>query len=186
MAERALYFWNNEYFCNLVGDNVEIILPIMFPSLYENSQGHWNRLVHLTRGYLDSCLYDKRTIHSMVYTAMKMFMEINPQLFDDCSHEYRELQNSAPAREQNRKAKWERLEEMARVQQGKGKAACRPAKPLAKLPTHPEDPELLTQDNRQRLNALKLQDETATGIEANQPRLPEQGGQTSVSGSRPG
>ena len=46
VAERALYFWNNEYFCNLVSDNVEIILPIMFAPLYENSKGHWNRLVY--------------------------------------------------------------------------------------------------------------------------------------------
>lgn len=43
VAERALYFWNNEYFCNLVSDNVDTILPIMFPPLYENSKGHWNR-----------------------------------------------------------------------------------------------------------------------------------------------
>ena len=43
VAERALYFWNNEYFCNLVSDNVEVILPIMFAPLYENSKGHWNR-----------------------------------------------------------------------------------------------------------------------------------------------
>lgn len=43
VAERALYFWNNEYFCNLVSGNVEIILPIMFAPLYENSKGHWNR-----------------------------------------------------------------------------------------------------------------------------------------------
>ena len=45
VAERALYFWNNEYFCNLVSDNVEVILPIMFGPLYENSKGHWNRYV---------------------------------------------------------------------------------------------------------------------------------------------
>jgi serine/threonine-protein phosphatase 2A regulatory subunit B' len=45
VAERALYFWNNEYFCNLVSDNVETILPIMFAPLYENSKGHWNRYV---------------------------------------------------------------------------------------------------------------------------------------------
>lgn len=43
VAERALYFWNNEYFCNLVTDNVDVILPIMFAPLYENSKGHWNR-----------------------------------------------------------------------------------------------------------------------------------------------
>ena len=45
VAERALYFWNNEYFCNLVSDNVDVILPIMFAPLYENSKGHWNRYV---------------------------------------------------------------------------------------------------------------------------------------------
>jgi len=45
VAERALYFWNNEYFCNLVSDNVDVILPIMFAPLYENSKGHWNRFV---------------------------------------------------------------------------------------------------------------------------------------------
>jgi serine/threonine-protein phosphatase 2A regulatory subunit B' len=49
VAERALYFWNNEYFCNLVSDNVEIILPIMFAPLYENSKGHWNRYVSKLR-----------------------------------------------------------------------------------------------------------------------------------------
>lgn len=47
VAERALYFWNNEYFCNLISDNVEVILPIMFQPLYENSKGHWNRYAQL-------------------------------------------------------------------------------------------------------------------------------------------
>ena len=28
----------------------------------------------------------------MVYNAMKLFMEVNPQLFDDCSHDYAESQ----------------------------------------------------------------------------------------------
>lgn len=62
VAERALYFWNNEYFCNLVSDNVEIILPIMFAPLYENSKGHWNRwassiLLRLRQGlYIDPAI----------------------------------------------------------------------------------------------------------------------------------
>lgn len=96
VAERALYFWNNEYFCNLVSDNVEVILPIMFAPLYENSKGHWNR-----------------TIHGMVYNAMKLFMEINPQLFDDCSLYYTEQQNNAEARKKARENKWRSLEEQA-------------------------------------------------------------------------
>lgn len=43
VAERALYFWNNEYIVNLIGENVQVILPIVFASLYQNSKSHWNR-----------------------------------------------------------------------------------------------------------------------------------------------
>lgn len=140
VAERALYFWNNEYFCNLVSDNVETILPIMFAPLYENSKGHWNR-----------------TIHGMVYNAMKLFMEINPQLFDDCSHDYTELQNSAESREQTRQSKWDRLTEQAnKMKSGLGTA---PMKPI----NVKHETDTMTHDSQQRLDALKLHDEGAIG-----------------------
>ncbi|MCO5573880.1 hypothetical protein L7F22_027655 [Adiantum nelumboides] len=42
-SPRALYFWNNEYIVNLIGDNVQVILPIVFAALYQNSKSHWNR-----------------------------------------------------------------------------------------------------------------------------------------------
>ncbi|KAK3685609.1 phosphatase 2A regulatory B subunit-domain-containing protein [Podospora appendiculata] len=142
VAERALYFWNNEYFCNLVSDNVEIILPIMFAPLYENSKGHWNR-----------------TIHGMVYNAMKLFMEINPQLFDDCSHEYTEQQNSAPAREALRERKWAAITEQANKRKSNGSVNPGPGpsrpttNPLPRL-----DEVDAAEDNQKRLDSLKLQD----------------------------
>lgn len=43
MAERALYYWNNEYIMSLISDNAVVILPIMFPALYKNSKSHWNK-----------------------------------------------------------------------------------------------------------------------------------------------
>ena len=43
VAERALYYWNNEYIMSLVGDNTATILPIIFPALYKNSKTHWNK-----------------------------------------------------------------------------------------------------------------------------------------------
>ena len=49
----------------------------------------------------------------MVYNAMKLFMEVNPQLFDECSHEYTEQQNNADAVKANRQAKWDRLTQLA-------------------------------------------------------------------------
>ncbi|KAI9828858.1 MAG: Serine/threonine-protein phosphatase 2A 56 kDa regulatory subunit delta isoform [Phylliscum demangeonii] len=143
VAERALYFWNNEYFCNLVSDNVEVILPIMFAPLYENSKGHWNR-----------------TIHSMVYNAMKLFMEINPQLFDECSHEYTELQSTAEQREQERRAKWDLVAEQARRVKEAANAAL-PANPAAPV----DDVDPTTHDSQQRMDALRLQDETAASKE---------------------
>lgn len=45
VAERALYYWNNEYIVNLMSDNLSTILPIVFPVLFSNSKQHWNRFV---------------------------------------------------------------------------------------------------------------------------------------------
>ncbi|KAG8529875.1 uncharacterized protein KY384_005356 [Bacidia gigantensis] len=149
VAERALYFWNNEYFCNLISDNVEVILPIMFQPLYENSKGHWNR-----------------TIHGMVYNAMKLFMEINPQLFDECSDHYRETLAAEEEIKLNRLEKWEQLKVMAQ-KHAKTKEAAIPSVTdrvgnKVKAPSRiEEDP--ITQDSQKRLDALRLQDETASG-----------------------
>ncbi|KAK3171386.1 Serine/threonine-protein phosphatase 2A 56 kDa regulatory subunit delta isoform [Lepraria neglecta] len=146
VAERALYFWNNEYFCNLISDNVEVILPIMFQPLYENSKGHWNR-----------------TIHGMVYNAMKLFMEINPQLFDECSDHYRENEATAAQTLQNRTAKWATVADWAR-QRANGEFAAIP--PLTNLkgqkfnPSNRIEEDPITQDSQKRLDALRLQDES--------------------------
>lgn len=42
VAERALYFWNNEYILSLIEENIDKILPVMFASLYRISKEHWN------------------------------------------------------------------------------------------------------------------------------------------------
>ena len=94
----------------------------------------------------------------MVYNAMKLFMEINPQLFDDCSHEYTELQNSAETREQARKSKWDKLSEQAdRMKSGLG------APTKANAANAKFEPDTLTQDSQKRLDALKLHDDIVNG-----------------------
>ncbi|KAG0175989.1 hypothetical protein DFQ29_006712 [Apophysomyces sp. BC1021] len=72
VAERALYYWNNEYIVNLISDNIDTIMPIMFPPLYKHSKSHWNR-----------------TIHGLVYNALKLFMDIGPALFDQCTDKFK-------------------------------------------------------------------------------------------------
>lgn len=151
VAERALYFWNNEYFCNLVSDNVEVILPIMFAPLYENSKGHWNR-----------------TIHGMVYNAMKLFMEVNPQLFDECSHEYAEKQQNAQSEELARKQRWDKLAELAAARKtGSGDVKTPLPSTGTKVgsPMRMDDQDPLSQDSQRRLEALRLQDDAMSNRE---------------------
>ena len=107
----------------------------------------------------------------MVYNAMKLFMEINPQLFDECSHDYTELQSTAEQRQQSRQSKWDRLAEQAKRQQsannsakngpsatgaeGAGAASARKVQPPPRI----DEIDPVTQDSQKRLDALKLQDE---------------------------
>ena len=72
VAERALYFWNNEYIMTLIEENNEAIMPIMFPALYRISKEHWNQ-----------------TIVVLVYNVLKTFMEINTSLFDELTACYK-------------------------------------------------------------------------------------------------
>lgn len=169
VAERALYFWNNEYFCNLVSDNVEIILPIMFAPLYENSKGHWNRYVFKEKCVMALTIF--RTIHGMVYNAMKLFMEINPQLFDDCSHEYTEQQNSAGAREALRERKWADLGERAAARRVSMKSATGNAdatRTTTGSMARVDEVDPVTEDNQRRLDSLNLQEGHRPGIHERQ------------------
>ncbi|CAG9834517.1 unnamed protein product [Diabrotica balteata] len=96
VAERALYYWNNEYVMSLVSDNVVKILPIMFPSLYRNSKSHWNK-----------------TIHGLIYNALKLFMEMDQKLFDDCTQQYRQERQKEKEREHQRQELWNKVEVLA-------------------------------------------------------------------------
>lgn len=73
VAERALYYWNNEYIMSLITENSTVILPLMFPALYRNSKTHWNK-----------------TIHGLIYNALKLFMEMNQKLFDECNTNFKQ------------------------------------------------------------------------------------------------
>jgi serine/threonine-protein phosphatase 2A regulatory subunit B' len=98
----------------------------------------------------------------MVYNAMKLFMEINPQLFDDCSHEYTERQNTAEQREQMRQSKWDRLEQQAqsrRNSQSTANSSITPRGPRINPPPRIDEVDPITQDSQKRLDALRLQDE---------------------------
>ncbi|KAJ7328951.1 phosphatase 2A regulatory B subunit-domain-containing protein [Mycena albidolilacea] len=96
VAERALLYWNNEYVVNLMSDNLTVILAIVFPALYTNSKSHWNQI-----------------IHGMVYNALKLFMEINPDVFDDSVHQYKQRKIEDQEHAVHRYNAWQKMREMA-------------------------------------------------------------------------
>jgi len=93
----------------------------------------------------------------MVYNAMKLFMEINPQLFDDCSHEYTEQQNTAAAREAQRERRWAAVAELASKRKANGSAG--PSAPRAAINGLPRlDEADAAEDNQRKMDNLKIQD----------------------------
>jgi len=96
VAERALYYWNNEYILSLVSDNVSVILPITFPALYRTKQ-HWNK-----------------TIHGLIYNALKLFMEMNQKLFDDCTQQYKAERQKEKERNKGREDTWMKVSNLAK------------------------------------------------------------------------
>lgn len=117
-----------------------------------------------------------RTIHSMVYNAMKMFMEINPQLFDECSHDYTEQQNSSEQREKTRLDRWDMIEQQATNRKNGVPPPPAPAHALD-VPESIDEVEAMTHENQKRLNTLKLQEDSETSKE----RPAKEGTPTSVS-----
>jgi serine/threonine-protein phosphatase 2A regulatory subunit B' len=110
-----------------------------------------------------------RTIHGMVYNAMKLFMEVNPQLFDDCSHDYAESQNNASQRLQSRQDRWDKLAKLAEARQNG--SADKTAS------TRLDDSDPLSQG---RLENLRLQDDGSATREKRPKEYERQSGQTSV------
>ncbi|XP_072031008.1 serine/threonine-protein phosphatase 2A 56 kDa regulatory subunit epsilon isoform-like isoform X2 [Amphiura filiformis] len=95
VAERALYFWNNEYVLSLIEENISVIMPIMFPSLYRISKEHWNQ-----------------TIVALVYNVMKTFMEMNSKLFDELTAGYKADRQKEKKKEKERDELWKRLSKL--------------------------------------------------------------------------
>ncbi|KAF2616000.1 hypothetical protein F2Q70_00009741 [Brassica cretica] len=96
VAERALFLWNNEHIVGLIAQNRTVILPIIYPALEKNIQSHWNQAVH-----------------GLTTNIKKMFMEMDPELFEECQRQYEEKQARSKEVEEQRLLSWKRLAEAA-------------------------------------------------------------------------
>ncbi|XP_031479441.1 serine/threonine protein phosphatase 2A 59 kDa regulatory subunit B' gamma isoform-like [Nymphaea colorata] len=96
VAERALFLWNNDHIVNLIKQNRKVILPIILPSLEKNATGHWNQAVQ-----------------SLTLNVRKIFMDLDPDLFDECLIKFQEDEAKEKEVQDKREATWKRLEEVA-------------------------------------------------------------------------
>ncbi|CAJ0582387.1 unnamed protein product, partial [Mesorhabditis spiculigera] len=98
VAERALFYFNNDYLMNLISENTEVILPIIFPALHKHSKTHWNK-----------------TIHGLIYNALKSLMELNQRQFDECTRNYQKLRDTEKESRIQKEELWEKIEIAARA-----------------------------------------------------------------------
>ncbi|PSN56906.1 Serine/threonine-protein phosphatase 2A 56 kDa regulatory subunit delta isoform [Blattella germanica] len=54
-----------------------------------------------------------RTIHGLIYNALKLFMEMNQKLFDECTQQYKQERQKEKERQRDRDEAWTRVEELA-------------------------------------------------------------------------
>ncbi|KAG0740269.1 hypothetical protein G6F57_006548 [Rhizopus arrhizus] len=92
VSERALYYWNNDYVVSMMAENIKVIMPLIFPTLFTTSKKHWNK-----------------TILSLVYTALKLCIDIDPALFDECANEYKNQKQMERKAQKEREDNWKLL-----------------------------------------------------------------------------
>ncbi|XP_062110568.1 serine/threonine protein phosphatase 2A 57 kDa regulatory subunit B' theta isoform-like [Humulus lupulus] len=96
VAERALFLCNSDHIENLIKQNHNVILPIIFPALENNARNHWNQAVH-----------------SSTLNVRKIFHDLDPKLFKECLLKFQEDKSKEHEIKARHEATWQRLEELA-------------------------------------------------------------------------
>mmetsp|Transcript_23681 Transcript_23681/g.43547 ORF Transcript_23681/g.43547 Transcript_23681/m.43547 type:complete len:477 (+) Transcript_23681:108-1538(+) len=94
VAERTLFLWNNDHVVKLINENRKELFPIIIGALYKNSKQHWNSAVH-----------------GLTFNVLKLLMEADPMLFDECSAKHRADEEEEERRDQLRSFRWNALQD---------------------------------------------------------------------------
>ena len=98
VAERSLYYWNSEHLCVNVLSNARapVLLPYVYGPLSRNANGHWNQ-----------------TVESLAQSVLKMYMEMDINLYDQCNREHLEKTRTAQLEREAIAGKWATIRSMA-------------------------------------------------------------------------
>jgi len=95
VAERALFFWNNDLIGSLTSDHRNIIFPIIVPALHDIKEIHWNS-----------------TVHSLSLNVTRMLIEIDTELYTQIVNETNNKKTKTQ-KSTERKDKWSKIAEIA-------------------------------------------------------------------------
>ncbi|CAJ1975430.1 unnamed protein product [Sphenostylis stenocarpa] len=96
VAERAHLLWNNDHILDVVSQNRQVILPLVFTALVHNTQHHWNR-----------------TVLNQTENMRKMLSQMDEELVLACQRKLEEEDTRSSATAERRRVTWERLEAAA-------------------------------------------------------------------------
>jgi len=99
VVERALILWDNEELVNsgcLSCLNAQTVLPLIYRSLYKNSNGHWND-----------------TVEGLAQEVLKMYREYDLVFYDKCTTAYIQEEGKTKRKLETIAKRWEKIEEEA-------------------------------------------------------------------------
>jgi len=99
VAERAHLLWNNERILKLIEHNRQVIVPLVFSALEQNTLNHWNQSVLIQTQHI-----------------RKMFCEMDEELVLACQRKLEEQDSLSSVEAEKRRLTWERLENAAALQ----------------------------------------------------------------------
>jgi serine/threonine-protein phosphatase 2A regulatory subunit B' len=92
VSERALFLWNNDDIVKLINEARQTLFPIVLGALYKNSQHHWNG-----------------TVHGLTYNVLKLLMDADPVLFEECTAHHRQVTEQQQDQQKARQEQWDAL-----------------------------------------------------------------------------
>jgi len=96
VAERALFFWNNDLIGSLTSDHKQQIFPIIVPALHNIKHIHWNT-----------------TVHSLSLNVTKMLIEIDSELYSGIVEGVADPAEARQRRVSERSDRWKVVQKLA-------------------------------------------------------------------------
>lgn len=96
VAERVLYFWNNEYVVNLFVLYRARLMPLVVGALHENVEQHWNP-----------------SVQALSFQVQKLLREMDPELYTDSMRRYNTVERKRKQETSDRLRRWRTIDSIA-------------------------------------------------------------------------